>query len=202
MITHSFQRWLIIPQKRVVPTIHCLSVSRKLSYVVHLGLREMVCRIASSTSEHHGHYQSAHNHSNSDHCHIPNRHRYTRFPPSWSWKVTQSFTPTKERNETRSGSHRRRSLYSFYFEGQDQYPGSVAEQFVFCIWNCDRIVHTCTYLYVLLHSMLVYHTLIYHLILLHTFCHEYVQGHTFCFEYVLSQILLPRVCNRYIPVHT
>ncbi len=29
-----------------------------------------------------------------DHCHILNRHRYTRFPLSWSWKVTQRSAPT------------------------------------------------------------------------------------------------------------
>jgi hypothetical protein len=57
-------------------------------------LREMVCCIASSTSDHRDYDQSAHNHCKHDNCHSLNRHRYTRFPPSWSWKVSESSTPT------------------------------------------------------------------------------------------------------------
>ncbi len=52
----------------------------------------------------------------------------------------------------------------------------------------DRIVHTSTYRYVQVHSMLGYHTptIYYYYILVYTvtICHEYVPGHTFCFEYV------------------
>ncbi len=74
--------------------------------------------------------------------------------------------------------------------------GSLVQWLSERIWNRDRMVHTRSYRYVLVHSMLGYHTPIYHYKQVHTFCHKYVLGP------VTGSYFLPQVCTWYIQVHT